>query len=211
MFIQRYGNPKYCAEENVTFANYFRSTLASQLLAPVMNCLAAQSNGKFLTDDVHRMCLVYTSNAVEMAPTYKLIKPHIDFVLFNVIMPTLCLSTDDIQLFDEDPIEFVRKVNDPCEDWMFPRTAAITLLQTLSKYRKKDTLPRLLPYIDQSLREYNAQNHGPTKDYRKKDGILVAMATISKVILFIFFNLYQLFLTQILKINNRFYIMTKNL
>ncbi len=181
LFIQRYGNPRYTANENIPFANYFRDNVSTQLLASVLNCLAAKSNGKFLTDDVHRMCLIYTSNSIEMAPTYKMIKPHLDFLLFNVITPTLCLSEEDISLFDEDPIEFVRKVNDPSEDWLTPRKAAITLLQSLARYRKKDVLPKLLAYFDQSLKEYNLAPHGNNKDYKKKDGILVAMATISKV------------------------------
>jgi hypothetical protein len=39
----------------------------------------------------------------------------LDFVLFQVIFPTLCLSPDEVTLFTEDPVEFVRKVHDPTE------------------------------------------------------------------------------------------------
>jgi len=61
-----------------------------------MNNLAIASKGGFLTDDVHRMCISFVASCVEMSPTYKVLKPHLDFLLFNVIFPTLCLTQDEI-------------------------------------------------------------------------------------------------------------------
>jgi hypothetical protein len=49
-----------------------------------------------------------------------------DFILFSVIFPTLCLSLEDITLFSSDPVEFVRKIHDPSEDWLDPRIAAVS-------------------------------------------------------------------------------------
>ena len=95
-FIQRYGNPRYAGEEYKQFAEFFRANTASQLLVPVMNCLAVQSRGGFLTNDVHRMCISFVASCVEMSPTYKVLKPHLDFLLFQVVFPTLCLSTEDV-------------------------------------------------------------------------------------------------------------------
>ena len=48
-------------------------------------------------DDVHRLSLAYVASCVEMSVTYKVIKPHMDFILFSVIFPTLCLSVEDIR------------------------------------------------------------------------------------------------------------------
>jgi len=126
--------------------------------------------------------------AVEMSPTFKVIKPHLDFVLFQAIFQTLCLSSDDIKLFTEDPVEFVRKIHDPMEDWLDPRISAINLLQTLARYRAKDVLPRLLPYLESVLQTYaetmaSAPASLESKHYIAKDGVLVVFATISKVIL----------------------------
>jgi importin-8 len=90
--IQRYGNPRYSGDEYTVFANYFKNTVANILLAPVMNTLLRKSQGVFVTDIVHRMCLTYTANAIEMSPSYKAVKPHLEFLLFSVIFPTLCIS-----------------------------------------------------------------------------------------------------------------------
>jgi hypothetical protein len=95
-FIQRYGNPRYADADFKQFAEFFRAHTANQLLAPVMNCLARVTKGSYITDDAHRMCISYVASCVEMSPTYKVLKPHLDFILFSVVFPTLCLTQDEI-------------------------------------------------------------------------------------------------------------------
>lgn len=96
-FIQRYGNPRYADKKNQQFATYFRSHTAAQLLAPTMNTLALKAKGRFVTDEVHRMCLGYVSSCVEMSPTYKVLKPHLQYIVTSIVFPTLCLTDEDIR------------------------------------------------------------------------------------------------------------------
>eukprot|EP01035_Chromulina_nebulosa_P019648 gene19648-25562_t len=99
----------------------------------------------------------------------------------RIIFPLLCLSNNEIQLFHDDPTEFLQKNYSTEDEWLDPRTAATTLLQTLAKYRQKDVIPRLLPFIQNGLSEYN--NTEPDKrDYVKKDGILVLVSLIFKIL-----------------------------
>lgn len=181
-FIQRYGNPQYAGKEYKAFATHFRQNTAIALLTPVMNTLMTKTDGGFITDHVHRLCITYICNSVEMSPTYKVLKPHLDYILFSVIMPTLCLSKADVALFEDDPQEFIRKVHNPLEDWLDPRIAATNLLQMMARYRLKDTLPKLLPHIQTIFDEY-AQASPETKDVRAKEGALVALASVSKVLM----------------------------
>lgn len=180
LFIQRYGNPRYAGEEYKQFAEYFKSTVSVQLLAPVLKNLSVKVNGGYLTDDVHRMCLSYLSSCVEMSPTYKILKSQLDFIIKAVVFPALCLTPEEITLFSEDPVEFVRKVHSPMEDWLSPSVAASTLLQMLARYRQKDVMPTLLVHISSILGAYEAAlpEH---RDYRLKDGVLVTMANLTKV------------------------------
>lgn len=67
------------------------------LMGPAMNVLASKAQGQFVTDAVHRHCLTYISSCVEMSPTYKVLKPHLDFILFEVTFPTLCLTEKDLE------------------------------------------------------------------------------------------------------------------
>ena len=58
IFIQRYGNPRYCNEEFVEFAEYFKNYTSKVLLEPVLYILQQKSaHNVFVSDEVHRMCL----------------------------------------------------------------------------------------------------------------------------------------------------------
>lgn len=84
-------------------------------------------------------------------------------------------------MFNEDPVEFIRKINDSAEEWIDPRVAAINLLQMLARYRQKDTLPRLMPFMNSVLHEYETSPKSEATCI-KKDGVLVAVATIQKIL-----------------------------
>lgn len=184
-FIQRYGNPRYCKESDQSFAQYFRSTLAGLLLPSVMTTLSTVAEGAYVTDEVHRFCLTFLSNCVEMSPTYKILKPNLDFLFFRVIFPILSLNKEELDLFTNDPTEFVRKQSDPMGEWVDPRVAGLNLLQTLARYRQKDTMAKVLAYMQQTLATYEATPF-QSRDYASKDAVLVAFGGISKVGLYPF-------------------------
>ena len=75
-----------------------------------MYTLSLRNTGKYVTDDVYRMCMTYITSCIEMSPTYKVLKPHLESILFQVIFPTLALSSVELELFNSDPQEFIRYV-----------------------------------------------------------------------------------------------------
>ena len=101
LIIQRYGNPKHVAEENIKFAKLFRETTSVELLGPVMNTLAFKSKGGYLTSNVTKNCLSYICGSIEMAPAYAHIKPHMEFVLYQVIYPNMFLPLEDVELLEK--------------------------------------------------------------------------------------------------------------
>lgn len=182
LFIQRYGNPRYCNDEYVQFAEFFKANTSKQLLSPVLHILQQRNlNGVFCTDEVHRMCLVYVNSCFEMAPTYKIIKPNLDWLLFKVLFGAFEFTEEEMEIFNDDPSEFIRKVADPLEDWIDHRLAAINVLQMAARYREKDVLPKVMAYIQQLLVQYSSDPLNPS-NYHGKEAALVAMAALSGVL-----------------------------
>lgn len=64
----------------------------------MMNTLALRPSGEFCTDRVVHACLMFVGAATELSHTYKLLKPHLDFLLFQAVFPELCLSEEDVQV-----------------------------------------------------------------------------------------------------------------
>jgi importin-7 len=97
-----------------------------------------------------------------------------EFLLLQVVFPLLCLTDEDVELFETEPLEFMHRQTDPVLDFLDPRMPAINLIVDLVKYRAADTLPRLLGFVTEILSTY--QRAPPEqRDYRRKDGAFVAL------------------------------------
>ena len=82
--------------------------------------------------------------------TYKIIKPHLNFIIFESILPNLAFNAKDKKLWVEDPHEYVRKSVDPIDDYINPKTAAMNLLIDLCRLRK-EPLQLLMPRLANML------------------------------------------------------------
>lgn len=58
---------------------------------------------------VMEMCYNFIEACVSFSKLYKIIKPLRHFILLESIFPTLCLNDNDLELWRDDPHEFVRK------------------------------------------------------------------------------------------------------
>jgi importin-7 len=180
--FSRYGIPSYAEDDAKEFANYFSQNVAPQFLGPVCETLNLRPSGQFCTDRVVHLCLTYVDLAVELSSTYKLLKPHLDFLLYQVCFPTMCLTEDDVDLFENDPHEFVHRQNSPLADFYDPRMSAITLVTDLVKHRGQDVTQNLLGRMTEILKRY-AASPPETRSHIEKDGALLTFGSLSKFLL----------------------------
>ena len=179
--FSRYGIASYAEEEAKVFAQYFSHNVAPQFLGPVCETLNLRPSGKFCTDRVVHLCLTFVDLAIELAPTYKLLKPYLDFLLYQVCFPTICLSSEDVELFENDPHEFVHRQNSPLADFYDPRMSAITLITNIVKHRGKDVTNRMLSFLQENLQRYITASP-ETKNPIEKDGTLLVLGSLSDIL-----------------------------
>ncbi|KAL7574621.1 hypothetical protein ACA910_002972 [Epithemia clementina (nom. ined.)] len=181
--FSRYGFVSYADDEPAKeFARYFSTVVAPQFLGPVCETLNIRTLGQFCTDRVVHLCLTFVTSAVELSATYKLLKPHLDFLLYQVCFPVLCLSPSDVECFENDPVEFVHKQNSPLADFYDPRLSAITLVKDLVKQRGQDVTQNLLARMTEILHRYNS-SPVEQKNHIEKDGALLTFGSLSKPLL----------------------------
>lgn len=181
--FSRYGMPNYAEDEVKEFAKYFSTTVAPRFLGPVCETLNLRPSGQFCTDRVVHLCLSYVDLAVELAPTYKMLKPHLDFLMYKVCFPTICLTADDVELFINDPHEFVHKQNSPLADFYDPSMSAITLLTDLVRHRGRDVTQQLLAFLTDCVNRYAAATDESQKNHIEKDGALHAFGALAEYLL----------------------------
>jgi len=180
--FSRYGIPSYAEEECQNFAKHFSQNVATQFLQPICETLNLRPSGQFCTDRVVHLCLTYVDLSVELAPTYKMLKPYRDFLLYKVCFPTMCLTPEDIAVFENDPHEFVHRQNSPLADFYDPRMSAITVVTDLVKHRGQDITVPLLGFMTEILHRYTAADES-AKNHIEKDGALLTFGSLSNYLL----------------------------
>ncbi|RHY59605.1 hypothetical protein DYB34_002793 [Aphanomyces astaci] len=176
-FYMRWGNPKSADPENVDMAKHYRSHVNPPMLATIMETLALRKQGLFCTDRVMQLSLTYVNEAVKSSQAYKQLKPHLHFLLFEVVHPTLCLTPVDMQLWADDPHEFVRKTHDFMEGYLSPVNAAQEVLNSLCTLRGKDCLSNVLMFYNQILSTYVA-SPVESRDVIQKEAALHGLSAL---------------------------------
>lgn len=111
---------------------------------------------------------------VSHAHTWKIIKPHAIALIQDVIFPLMSFSEADEELWDMDPIEYIRQKFDVFDDISSPVPAAESLLHNLCKTRKGI----LTNVMNAFLTIINNPNITP----KEKDGALHMVGSLADVL-----------------------------
>jgi hypothetical protein len=90
----------------------------------------------------------------------RVLKPFIENLLFETIIPIMLVQHKDVVLFREDPIEYIRKQNDITQTFMNPKFTVEELLESLCTYRsnkkikRPDYLHKFLEFCVSNLNQY---------------------------------------------------------
>jgi len=84
------------------------------------------------------------TNCLELVSTYKLVKPHIPNLLWQVVLPVLSYDAHDHEQWTTDPEEYVRSRLDAMDALIDPRTSATEFVINLLKVRGH-------PYLSHAL------------------------------------------------------------
>eukprot|EP00698_Gefionella_okellyi_P015174 TRINITY_DN4277_c0_g1_i1.p1 TRINITY_DN4277_c0_g1~~TRINITY_DN4277_c0_g1_i1.p1 ORF type:complete len:911 (-),score=249.25 TRINITY_DN4277_c0_g1_i1:513-3209(-) len=180
--FQSYGDPKLCSPELAHFAHFFQQACAGRLLEVIMkNVLHLRfSAHRYVPDRLILLALNYVHTAVTHAITWKAVKPELDFLVCQVLFPLMCFDDSDAELWNEDPIEYVRKLFDVIEDYYSARVAACNLLTDLVSLRTTIVLDRVMGFMSQVLQKYSSLPVGQ-RNFREKEGALFAIGTVWEI------------------------------
>jgi hypothetical protein len=54
------------------------------------------------------------TGSIKPKVTWGLLKPHVPNLVAHVVFPLLCLNQEDLELWDEDPVEYIHKKIGTC-------------------------------------------------------------------------------------------------
>ncbi|BGP14532.1 hypothetical protein JCM10213_005180 [Rhodosporidiobolus nylandii] len=177
----RYGNPtqlpKNLVQKYGAFANGFVEQFAPEImkayLATVEKMVAANEwfprKGKY-----HLLC--FFEECINPKSMFSLLKPHIPTLVEHFIFPLICLTDDELELFQDDPNEFAKQnFGDFLADtYASPTASSLAFLSALVEIRAKSTLMPLLQFIQGVVEKYPASTTP-----RQKDGALRMLGSLA--------------------------------
>jgi len=178
--IHRYGNPRALEkvgnrQHEVGLSQAFHDQVAAKFMQLFLQVLAATAQGHFLPERLLVEALNYLMSCISLAVTWLQLKPHAMDLATQVLFPVLCFTPADAELWECDPIEFIRTCYDIMEDCTSPRVAASSLMVDLCRKRTKTCLNPMVEFVHTVFREYAAG----TADAGRKDGAMYCFGAIA--------------------------------
>jgi hypothetical protein len=134
---------------------------------------------KTSTDRMFCLMCDFLSELIRSKKVFDTILPHLPSILSSFVYPRLCFSAEDEERWSDDPMEYVRSMLDPFEDFYSPATNAASLFIDVCKSRKKHAFPIVLQLISNIM---GAQVTNE-QDFKRRDGCFFLVGSLAKILL----------------------------
>ncbi|KAL8743113.1 MAG: hypothetical protein Q9190_004505 [Brigantiaea leucoxantha] len=182
----RYGNPsthpKNSSPEAVDFSKSFIANFAPEILKGYLQQIDKWAlKTTWLSKPTLSYTLSFLDECVKPKSMWNHLKPQIDSLISHVLFPVLCQSDEDLELFDNDPSEYLHRKLNFYEEVSAPDVAATNFLVSLTKSRKKQTFT-ILNFVNGIVNKYES-SPDDQKSPREKEGALRMIGTLAGIIL----------------------------
>lgn len=183
--MSRYGNPTSLGRTDDTYKAVAEDFI--ERFAPVIlqGYLVQIEKWVGKTVWMSRPCLSHTlsflNECIKPKVMWERLQPHMDILIEHLLFPVLCQSDEDLEQFDNEPIEYIQQKMNFFEEFAAPDSAATAFLTSLTKNRRKQTF-QVLTFVNSIVDKYAAAPEDQ-KNPREKEGALRMIGTLASVIL----------------------------
>lgn len=165
------------------FYTMFADEFVPHLLNNYLLIVSSWCNGdRWLSDTTLYQLLQFFSHLVAQKNTWNQMKPTIDQLVGHVIWPLVCPNDSQLEMFEEDPQEYIHLYFDFNERSDLPSVAALGFLQTLVKKRRSYTMEPIIKFGHAQLTALGAED-GDLESAKKKEGIFTMLGSVSHVVI----------------------------
>ena len=172
--------------EDLEASRLFRGRVIGPLTGVALRMAGELASGSWQSPRAQHGLLSFLGDALAIKESYAVLEPHLEQLSLSVAFPLLCFNDSDAQLWEEDPVEWVRKGYDTMADVMSPRNAAAGFIVELADQRPKKGLPPLMAHISGILGEHTAAAASgasvPVELARRMDGALLAVGVLAETL-----------------------------
>lgn len=161
------------------FYNMFLDDFIPQILNTYLSIIEQWChNQRWLSSSNLYHLLQFLSHGVTQKKTWLLIKPYFENLVSHLIYPLLCPSDHILEIFENDPHEYIHSNFDIYDGLDTPDAAALGLLVTFVDKRRNTTLEPIITFAYKQLSSLQEQPE-TLEIAKKKDGALKLIGGIS--------------------------------
>ncbi|CAK9441061.1 uncharacterized protein LODBEIA_P49300 [Lodderomyces beijingensis] len=123
--------------------------------------------------------LEFLSHCVSEKSTWKMIKPHFETLVKHFIYPTVVPKDYTLEIYEDDPQEYISLCFDICGDYDNAEYAAIGFIMTSLYKHSNYCLGPISSFIQEELSHLQSQPEETLEIAKKKDGMLRILGSIS--------------------------------
>ena len=147
-FIQKYGNPKFENKENKGLATLFEEKYSVSFLETFVATLFKRKT-VFVSRKLLHFSLKYLFYALRLTKTWHTVHPHLEKIMFDVLIPMLFLTPKDESVWNTDPDEYVRKEDDFTQISNNNKNAAMDLIEEICKHSDEQLKGQMETILEQ--------------------------------------------------------------
>uniref|UniRef100_A0A5K3EN74 Importin N-terminal domain-containing protein n=1 Tax=Mesocestoides corti TaxID=53468 RepID=A0A5K3EN74_MESCO len=169
-----YGSPGNVQKKYSNFADWYLKSFSNQVLTAFLKVCDAYRKQTFVSPKVMAETLSYLSASLSHAFSWKILQPNFDTLLQDVIVPLLSHSDELAEMWEHDPLEYIRYNTSMYMTLHNPGEAAAHFIKDACT-KRKGILDKSMQYCIQVL----THNVKP----QIKDGALHLVGTVCSTLL----------------------------
>jgi len=134
--FSKYANDKFVDEEDKPFSALVVNRYASNILNTALEIIFSRKS-QFVGSKLLAYSLKFVQSSTKIKQTMLVVKPFIESILYEHIVPIMMVGETDLALFYDDGIEYIRKQQDFSDSFYSPRNVAIDLLKVICSYKSE--------------------------------------------------------------------------
>ncbi|KDQ62833.1 hypothetical protein JAAARDRAFT_30743 [Jaapia argillacea MUCL 33604] len=154
--FHRFGNPSQMPTTMKTdyeaFATHFVDSFAPEIFKIYLHQIELFVGGQsWLSQKCQYQIFSFLTECIKPKSTWKLLKPHFETLISSFVFPQLSFNSTKQQLWETDPVDYVRRSVDEYENFDTPVSAATSFLFSLAGNRTKIAFMPILTFINNVL------------------------------------------------------------
>lgn len=176
--LLRHGGGVSTKQKDGAFAKLFLSTFVPEILNAYWTIIERWSTKQIWLLEASLYHLISFLEQIVETPSYPLIEGKLEAIIEHVLLPTLNATQETIELYEDEPDEYIRRFFDTSRDNSTSDTASINFLFRLSSTKFSSCANLLLSTINDVFQQ-RAADRSNLQVAIRTEGALRVLATIS--------------------------------